>query len=93
MQFGIEGLYNNMRVSIILQGRLWQNQVLVTCKVELKVVFIRWHWRKIASRQIWELSNIHSVNGNRSDKKLVGLEGLPHTNTWSGLLWIERLSD
>ena len=93
MQFGIEKLSNKMRVSIILNGRLWNNQVLTVRKAELEVVLLWWHLRNIDSRLSWELSNIGSVNGNRSDKKSVGSGDLPHTNTWSRLLWIARLLD
>lgn len=61
--------------------------------LELEIVLLWWCWRKITIIQSWELSNIRSVKGNRSDKKSVRSNGLPHTNTWNMLLWIVRLLD
>lgn len=86
MQFAIYLLYIKKRVSNILLGRLLRDQVSTVRKEELKVIFLWWCWRKIDHIKIWELSNICSVNGNRSEWILVGSGGSPHTNTWRHLL-------
>lgn len=93
VQFRIEMLSNMIRISTLVYGRLWHKKVSTVRKEELKVILLWWRWRKITRRQSWELSNIRSIKGNRSDKKSVGLSGFPYTNTWRRLLWITRLLD